>query len=164
MLDVGTGEGFLALALADAGFRVVGIDSGSFEYSKDSLQKAREEGRRRAGDIEFRQADIRQLDEPDDRFDYVVSSQAVHCMEDQHECLRAVYRLLKPGGRFLCIDFLVGVDGFLSHGFHCFLAMSREEWVEVLIEQGFVDVRMSELDDYLLIECSKPCASENASG
>jgi len=156
VLDVGTGQAFLALKLAESAFRVMGIDSGSFYYSKDSIEKAREQECPQCEDVEFRQADIRRLAEPDGRFDCIVSSQAVHCMDDQPECLQAVHRLLKPGGRFLCIDFLVGLRGFLQHGFHCFLALSREEWVEVLVEQGFANIRMYELGDYLLVECEKP--------
>jgi SAM-dependent methyltransferase len=155
VLDVGTGKGFLALKLAERGFHVVGIDSGSFDYSKDSIEQARDEARRQGGDVEFRQVDIRRCVEPDGRFDYVVSSQAVHCMDDQRECLQAIRRLLKPGGKFLCIDFLVGVYGFVKHGFHCFLALSREEWVDVLVECGFANIRMHELGDYLLIECER---------
>jgi len=156
VLDVGTGQGFLALKLAERGFRVLGIDSGSFDYSKDSIQEAQQQAALQGGDVEFRQADIRELAEPDDSFDYVVSSQAMHCMEDQQECLQAVHRLLKPGGSFLCIDFLVGLRGFLSHGFHCFLAISREEWVQLLLEYEFGNIRMYDMDDYLLIESKKP--------
>ena len=155
ILDVGTGEGFLAFRLAKCGFRVLGIDSGSFDYSKDSIQEAQQQAASQGGNVEFRQADIRKLAELDSSFDYVLSSQAVHCMENQRECLQAIHRLLKPGGRFLCIDFLVGLRGFLGHGFHCFLAISREEWVGLLLEHGFGNVRMYELDDYLLVESEK---------
>jgi len=155
VLDVGTGGGFLALKLAERGFRVLGIDSGSFDYSKDSIREAQQQAASQGGDVEFRQADIRELAEPDSSFDYVVSSQAIHCMAAPRECLQAIYRLLKPGGRFLCTDFLVGLRGFLAHGFHCFLAMSREEWVELLVEVGFGNIGMYEIDDYLLIESEK---------
>jgi len=156
VLDAGTGEGFLAFRLAEYGFQVLGIDSGSFDYSKDSIQQARQQARTQGGNVEFRQADIRRLAEPDNSFDYIVSSQAIHCMEDQLECLKAIYKLLQPGGRFLCVDFLVGLRGFLAHGWHCFLAISREEWVELLLENGFYNVRMYEIDDYLLTEAQKP--------
>jgi len=155
VIDVGTGGGFLALKLAERGFRVLGIDSGSFDYSKDSIQEAQQQAASQGGDVEFRQADIRELAEPDSNFDYVVSSQAIHCMEAPRECLQAIHRLLKPGGRFLCMDFSVGLRGFLDHGFHCFLAISREEWVELLVEVGFGNIRMYEMDDYLLIESDK---------
>ena len=156
VLDVGTGQGFLALKLADCGFSVTGIDSGCFDYSKDSIEKAREQAQEHGGKIDFRQADVRVLDEPDESFDYVVSSQAVHCMNDQCGCVASVHRLLKPGGKFLCIDYLVGVLGFQRHGFHCFLALTREEWVEMLLERKFANIRMHEIDDFLVIEAQKP--------
>ncbi len=158
VLDVGTGEGFLAFKLVERGFRVLGIDSGSHDYSKDSIQKAQERAlaQGEGGSIEFRRADVRASGECDHTFDYVVSSQAMHCMADQRKCLKSVHRLLKPRGKFLCIDFLVGRKGFLAHGWHCFLAISREEWAELLLENGFVDVCMYELDDYLLVEAQKP--------
>lgn len=155
VLDVGTGQGFLALKLAERGFRVLGIDAGSFDYSKDCLEKAREHARQQGADVTFRQADIRRLDERDGCFDHVVSSQAVHCMADQRGCLQAAHRLLKPGGRLLCIDFLVGVRSFLKHGFHCFLALSREEWVELLVDHGFANICMHEFGDYVLVECER---------
>ncbi len=155
VLDVGTGQGFLALKLAERGFRVLGIDSGSFDYSKDSIQEAQQQAASQGGDVEFRWADIRELAEPDSNFDYIVSSQAIHCMEVPRECLQAIYKLLKPGGRFLCMDFSVDLRGFLAHGFHCFLAISREEWVELLVDVGFGNIRMYEMDDYLLIESQK---------
>jgi ubiquinone/menaquinone biosynthesis C-methylase UbiE len=156
VLDVGTGQGFLALKLAERGFSVVGIDSGCFDYSRDSLQKAREQSGEHGRAVEFQQADVREFDAPDESFDYVVSSQAVHCMSDQRGCVEAAHRLLKPGGRLLCIDYLVSVLGFQRHGFHCFLALTREEWVEMLLERRFVNIRMHEMDDFILIEAQKP--------
>lgn len=156
VLDVGTGQGFLAFKAAERGCRVLGIDSGAFDYSKDSIQKARQEAAPRGGTVDFQRADVSQLSDMNETFDYVVSSQAVHCMRNQPECLAAVYRLLKPGGSFVCSDFLVGHRGFLRHGFHCFLALSAEEWRELLPECGFGDVRMHEVDDYLVVEAHKP--------
>ncbi len=155
VLDVGTGQGYLAFKLARAGFRVLGIDSGSLDYSKDSIAKAQEQARSEAAEVEFCQADIRDFDRPDASFDYIVSSQAIHCMQQQPECLKGIHRLLRAGGRFFCIDYLVGLKGFLAHGFHCFLAISREEWTEMLLERGFGNIRMYELDDFLLIEAQK---------
>ncbi|MCK4374958.1 MAG: class I SAM-dependent methyltransferase, partial [Candidatus Brocadiae bacterium] len=58
VLDVGTGEGFLAFKLAERGYRVLGIDSGSFDYSKDSIRSAVEKAQSYAGEVEFRQASV----------------------------------------------------------------------------------------------------------
>ncbi len=156
VLDVGTGEGFLARKLARRGFRVLGIDSGAFDYSKDSIERAREGMGSDNGRLELRRADVTELPCPHRGFDYIVSSQAVHCMKNQRKCLKAIHRLLKPGGRFLSLDFLVGLEGFLAHGFHCFLAMSREEWAQILPAIGFDDIHMYKVRNYLVVDARRP--------
>jgi len=134
---------------------VLGIDSGAFDYSKTSIEQARRKIGSHAGRIEFRKADVRQLARPDRGFDYIVASQAVHCMKNQPKCLEAICRFLKPGGRFLSLDFLVGTEGFLAHGFHCFLALSRREWAQLLTAVGFDDIQMYKVKDYLVVEARK---------
>jgi len=155
VLDVGTGEGFLAFRVAELGYSVVGIDSGGFDYSKDSIQQAREKAEERGGGVEFRQADVGDLSGMTGDFDYVVSSQAVHCMEDQQGCLRGIHRLLKADGVFLCMDFAVGLEGFFHHGWHGFLAISREEWSELLPRCGFAEPVFHQTGDYLVLRAGK---------
>jgi len=156
VLDVGTGEGFLAFQVADKGYRVLGIDSGAFDYSKDSIRSAIQNAASRGARVEFRQSSVAELaDQAPGSFDYVVSSQAVHCMSDQRETLEAICRLLKPGGAFLCMDFLVGALGFMHHGWHCFLAISREEWCELLPQCGFLDPACYRVADYLVVRARK---------
>jgi len=156
VLDVGTGEGFLAFALADKGYRVLGIDSGDFDYSKDSIRSAVEKAASRGGKVEFRETSVADLARTHERFDYVVTSQAMHCMKDQRQCLDAIYRLLKPGGAFLCMDFLVGLEGFLHHGWHSFLAISREEWRQLLPQCSFEEPACHKAGDYLVVRALKP--------
>ncbi len=162
VLDVGTGEGFLAFQLAEEGCRVLGIDSGSFDYSKDSIQSAVKKAESPGGRLEFRETSVASLAETDRRFHYVVSSQALHCMEDQMLCLRAVRRLLRPGALFLCMDFVVGLEGFLHHGWHSFLAISREEWKRLLPQVGFKEIKLRKAGDYLVVRARKPTGTGSA--
>jgi ubiquinone/menaquinone biosynthesis C-methylase UbiE len=157
VLDVGTGEGYLAFKLVEAGLKVLGIDSSDFGYSKDSIQRATEKiSGEKNYDVEFRVADVKELADMENTFDYVVASQAVHCMRDQSGCLEAIYHVLKPGGRFISADFLIGLRGFFAHGFHCFLALSKEEWEQTLLECGYTDVKTYEINDYCVVEARKP--------
>jgi len=157
VLDVGTGEGYLAFKLADVGYKVLGIDSTNFGYSKESIQKANEKiDAEKNYDIEFRVADVKELASVENVFDYVVASQAVHCMKDQSGCLKAIYHLLKPGGRFISADLLIGIIGFYAHGFHCFLALSKEEWEQMLLECGYTNLKIHEVNDFCIVEAQKP--------
>jgi len=161
VLDVGTGEGYLAFKLAEVGFKVLGIDSSDFDYSKDSVHKANEKiNREKSYDIEFRVADVKELVGVENTFDYVVASQAVHCMKDQSGCLEAIYRLLKRGGKFISADLLIGLRGFFAHGFHCFLAFSKEEWGRTLLECGYTNVNIHEVNSFCVVEAQKPFADQ----
>lgn len=156
VLDVGTGEGYLAFKVAEKGYRVLGIDSGSFDYSKDSIKTAREKAQSAGGQVEFLQNWVTTLRGKNRGFDYVVSSQAIHCMKDQRRCVKTTYRLLKPGGIFLCMDFAVGLKGFLQHGWHAFLSVSKEEWQALLPQCGFEEPQLRRVYDYLVVMARKP--------
>jgi SAM-dependent methyltransferase len=157
VLDVGTGDGFMAFKVAARGLDVLGIDSGRFDYSKDSIEKARESTvPAMSKRVEFRRADVTELRGMDGAFDFVVASQAVHCMNNQVKCLEAIHRLLKPAGQFISADLSVGVKGFLKHGFHCFLAISPEEWERLLPQCGFEPPRIHDLDDFIVVQAQKP--------
>ena len=155
VLDVGTGEGYLAFKIAEAGFKVIGIDSSDYDYSKNSIQKAIEKLNNKS-DIEFRVADVRNMTNMEDTFDYVVSSQAIHCMKDQGGCIEAIYSLLKENGKLVCSDFSIGLLSFLHHGFHSFLALSAEEWLKILTKCGYINVKVHSVNDFCVAEGQKP--------
>ncbi len=103
-------------------------------------------------------ADVRELADMEGTFDYVVASQAVHCMKDQRGCLEAIYHLLKREGKFISADLLVGLHCFFVHGFHCFLALSKEEWEQILAGYGYTNVKLHEVNDFCVVEAQKPAA------
>lgn len=88
ILDLGCGTGVLAKELAAAGCTVVGTDS-----SPEMVEAARTAG------VDARLADAQTL-KMDEKFDAVLSNDAIHWMPDQYAVVRRVWNLLKPGGRF----------------------------------------------------------------
>ncbi|MEK4359502.1 class I SAM-dependent methyltransferase [Paenibacillus sp. FSL M7-1455] len=101
VLDLCCGTGRHALALADSGYRVSGVD-----LSDVLLREARKSDDR--GRVEWHQADMRSLP-LDGGFDAVLNlfTSFGYFREDgeQLKVLREIYRMLKPGGRFI-IDFM----------------------------------------------------------
>ena len=157
VLDVGTGEGYLAFKIAEAGFKVLGIDSCSLDYSEDSIQRAEEKiDDAKKYNLEFRTANVKELQGFQNSFDYVVSNQSVHCMKDREGCIKSTYSLLKRGGKLICSDLKVGLLGFLHHGFHSFLALSQEEWLEMLPRCGYTNVKIHDVNDFCVVEAQKP--------
>ncbi|HXF51440.1 MAG TPA: class I SAM-dependent methyltransferase [Dehalococcoidia bacterium] len=97
VLELGAGTGRVALHLARAGFRVVGVDA-SAEMLEVARRKTEPSLRRR---VRWVQADMRDFDLRR-RFDLVICAYGtfhhLRTSEEQRSCLRAVRRHLAPGG------------------------------------------------------------------
>ncbi|WP_147820748.1 methyltransferase domain-containing protein [Salidesulfovibrio onnuriiensis] len=103
VLDIATGTGTVALALAeeaDAGCRITGID-----ITQSMLDAARRNVNAAGiGDIfEFRQASAEELPFADNSYDVVTSSLALH-HTNVPSVLRECHRVLRPGGRVVIAD------------------------------------------------------------
>jgi len=100
VLDIGSGNGKLAIAMAQKGNIVTGMD-----VSKIAIQTAQELLKKNAQDlpVEFKFGDARKLPFEDDTFNYITSQDLVeHISEDDFRIhLKEVYRVLKQGGRYV---------------------------------------------------------------
>jgi ubiquinone/menaquinone biosynthesis C-methylase UbiE len=90
LLDVGCGGGSFAVALADRGWSVMGVD-----VSEDQLRLARERG------VEVVHADARDLPFDAESFDAAVSIFTHTDMDDFAGALGEVARVLRPGAPFV---------------------------------------------------------------
>jgi ubiquinone/menaquinone biosynthesis C-methylase UbiE len=112
VLDVGCGGGYLsrllALAVGEEG-RVTGIDpsAAAIEYAR----------RKAPGNCEFTVGVAQHLDQPDESFDLVTSTLAVHHIprDVRAAAFTQLYRVLRPGGRLLVADFRPGGRRFSLH-------------------------------------------------
>jgi SAM-dependent methyltransferase len=96
VLDIGSGPGHVAGALADAGAIVTGID-----FSGRMVEIAR----KHYPQATFQEANAEQLPFDDGTFEAVVSNFVVHHLARPDVVFKEVHRVLQPGGRFAFVVF-----------------------------------------------------------
>lgn len=127
VLDVGCGTGTLAIAakrrVGSAG-KVYGIDA-----SPEMIARARKKAAKAASDVNFENAFVEDLPFANASFDVVLCTTMLHHLPEKarRQCLSEVGRVLKPGGRFLAVDFGGPVN-------------ERRSWVARLHRHGRIDL------------------------
>ena len=89
VLEIGTGEGYGAEVLAPHAVRFITID----KTSPESIYQA--------ANVEFVEAAVPPIPAENNSFDYVVSFQVIEHIKRDFDFVREVYRVLKPGGKFI---------------------------------------------------------------
>jgi ubiquinone/menaquinone biosynthesis C-methylase UbiE len=106
VLDVGTGAGALAIALAQFVREVVGVDI---------VPELLEEGRKRApANVELVEADATALPFERGSFDLVCTARALHHVPRPELVLAEMNRVVRPGGTMLVIDQLAPIDSLAA--------------------------------------------------
>jgi protein-L-isoaspartate O-methyltransferase len=94
VLDLGCGEGYGSNLLAEVASRVVGVD-----LSPQAIEHARIRYQR--PNLNFEVSDCRKTGFPDGGFDLIVCFEMIEHIEEHHQLLSEVKRLLRPGGCFV---------------------------------------------------------------
>ncbi len=117
ILDLGCGDGQLTQRIGAVGADVQGVDA-----SMEMVEAARKRG------IRAEQGNAELLPFLDGAFNAVFSNAALHWVRDQDAMLAEVYRVLKPGGRFVA-----------EMGGHGNIAAIRVALIAVLEKHGHGD-------------------------
>jgi ubiquinone biosynthesis O-methyltransferase len=96
VLDVGCGDGELALQLWERGAQITGIDA-----SPEMIEAARVRAKNRKATIAFEVAAAEQLPFASDRFDMLVAITILCFVPDAAPVFQEMARVLRPGGRLV---------------------------------------------------------------
>ena len=113
VLEVGCGTGSTAIAHAPFAGEIVATDisAGMLDIARGKAKEAK------AGNVEFRQAAVEQLDESPESFDVIMAHSLLHLLADKDTALRMFRHLLKPGGVLVSSTMCLGD----SHGWFRFV-------------------------------------------
>lgn len=100
VLDIGTGAGYAAIAVAGTVGKVIATD-----VEQDLLNVAEAKFRERGiGNVELKKMPAERLSFPDESFDGVMMRYTLHHCDDAVRALAESHRVLKPGGVLLMAD------------------------------------------------------------
>jgi arsenite methyltransferase len=109
VLDIGCGHGVLLVGAAKrlTTGRAIGVDIWRQvdqwdNRPENTARNARIEGV--ADRVEIHTCDASKLDFPDESFDVILSSSALHDMSERDQVIRHIIRVLKPGGQVAIYD------------------------------------------------------------
>jgi len=138
VVDLGCGEGYLALEAAAWARRVVAIDRAA-----DVLAAARAlAARRKVTNVVWKRGEIERVPLPDASADVTLLSQSLHHAVDPARALSEAFRILRPGGRLLVLDLRAHGEKWVTRKLgDVWQGFAPEVLRRLLEEAGFREIR-----------------------
>jgi arsenite methyltransferase len=152
ILDIGSGAGMDCIFASFYGNRsniIWGLD-----MTEAMLEKARNNARIAGSEIRFIKGYAENIPLPDSSIDLVISNGVINLCPDKELVYKEIYRVLRPGGRFMIGDVLLErpVPSESRELIHLWTncvagAIIKDEYIEVINKAGFLDIQIMEVFD-----------------
>jgi len=149
-VDLGSGRGTDTLRMAEI------AGKNGFAYGVDISDGMIDQARRNAEKLEisnvgFIKSDLERISLPDQIADLVISNCTINHAADKLQVWREVYRILKPGGRFVVSD-IYSIEPVPERFRNdpvavseCWAgAVTREDYINTLVVAGFNEIKVLE--------------------
>lgn len=158
ILDAGCGQGFIACDIAKRyNLHITGIDITPYIISR-AQNRAKREGIEDKTD--FRLIDYSHTDFPDNSFDRIYAVESLCHAKDLSKTLSELYRVLKPGGRIVNVEYIIQNKKYFSPYQWNIFEMVMEEtaspslycyrrgmFASYLEKAGFSDIKMLDISE-----------------
>ena len=140
ILEIGTGKGHFALALAKRGFKFVSIDI-SAEEQRIALLNLKYSGLEKNAELRLENAEA--LSFPDKSFDVIFSINVFHHLQNPLKVLDEMVRLVRPPGKIVLSDFtdkgleIINACHTHEHRIHDYFQHRLTEARDYFVRKGF---------------------------
>lgn len=137
VLDLGAGSGYFAIPAAELTKNTVyalDIEVKMLDVLKEKMNT------KQLTNIELVTGRVEQIPLEDESVDYVVASMILHEVDSLHEGLKEIHRVLKKGGRCLCLEWIKRESKQgppIEHRIH------HEDMREAIEKRGYHNVELS---------------------
>lgn len=149
VLDIGCGVGGIDVLLATR-HRARHVTAIDVEETVLAIARRRAAAKGLGDSIEFVKVAPGPLPFPDAAFDVVFSKDSIVHVPDKHALMAEVFRVLRPNGRFVASDWLIGHDGEPSAAMATYIAAegldfgmaSPARYRDAMRTAGFTDIEL----------------------
>ena len=161
VLDLGSGAGldvFMAARQVGQSGLVIGVD-----MTPAMIEKAKENAEQLGvTNVDFRLGDIESLPVDDESVDVIISNCVINLAPDKGKVFQEAFRVLRPGGRMLISDIVLKAslpqetrDEVASYTGCLGGAILKEEYLQLMRDVGFTDVRIVGEDSFNIATSAK---------